>query len=129
MKTFYVWATLLTSATAHRLTSGLVEKGYSVGPLASSRRLCVEGEASVFAALKVDSGLDTVDQSLMIREVKEVLSGIGSVWHSLVVFEVGGSCTWEGSNIKLPPREEKVVEDPKEVPKTRFDLMGKDSVQ
>ncbi len=126
-KTFFAWVTILTPSAARLLTSGLVERGYEVGAAAQNRRLFWEGEASCLVALKIDDRrTGTGDNApatntILMNNIKEVLNGIGSMWHSMVI-QGEGTTLWEGSNIVLPKGPPKPAPEPPK-DKDRFDLM------
>lgn len=122
-KVFFLWATILSPSAGRLLASGLVERGYEVQALASTKVMMREGEASTLVALKASSEEETSTQATLLRQVKEIMEENTAMYHSLIVYHHGGSFTWEGSNIKLPPREEKKPEEPKVAPRTRFDVM------
>jgi hypothetical protein len=117
-KIYYVWATLLSDRAASELASGLVRKGFHVGPLAANNALTIVGVASTLCALKAET--DTVPEKLpenetsqewVIARVREVLDHSENTYLSIIVSEVGGSCTWQGSNISKkkedpPPKKE-----------------------
>jgi len=117
-KTFYIWATLLSDRAASDLTAGLVRKGFHVGPLSADNNLTIVGPVSTLCALKGETG--TVPEKLaekqtpqgwVLNQVKEVLNHSENSWLSLVVSELGGSCTWSGSNVAKkkedpPPKKE-----------------------
>jgi hypothetical protein len=121
-KTFYIWATLLSDRAASDLTAGLVRKGFHVGALAANNNLTIVGNVCALASLKAVT--DTIPEKLpeklpekdttvgwVLERVKEVLNHSENSWLSLVVSELGGSCTWSGSNVAKkkedpPPKKE-----------------------
>jgi hypothetical protein len=132
-KNFYVWATLISDRAANELVVGLVRRGFQVEPLADDNTLTNVGEVSVLCALNVIA--DHVPATLpegrgpqhwVLDRVTEVLDETKNAYYSLIIFEIGGTCTWIGSNIKLP---KKVADEPPAVkddePPTAIDKMDR----
>jgi hypothetical protein len=126
---FGVWITLLTPLSANAIMSGLVRKGYAIGPLANDDSLYEEGVASAILALRVVDGKEDEDDSFLddydagdggeaeedddgedVRPVldklqealKEVFLKTSTQYHSYVIVKEGPS-SWSGSNIKFEP--------------------------
>lgn len=118
---FGVWITLLTPLSANAIMSGLVRKGYAVGPLAIDDSLVEEGVASAILALRIvigeevddddeddESDDDENDEEVrpVLDELAEALRGVlmktSTQYHSYVIVKEGPS-SWGGSNIKFEP--------------------------
>jgi hypothetical protein len=120
MKQFTVWATLLSPQAARLFVAGLVERGYRVGPAASSRVLFWEGAISTLVAIYVGAHDDQSTCQHLWTTIKGVLDEGGEMYHSVIIKGPDGSIQWEESNIvvsKLPGAP--VKED-----KGRFELVG-----
>jgi len=119
---FNIWVTLTTEASVDLLISGLVRKGYVVGPLASDNSLFIKGDLSTLISLKLTKKLDDKDPlKIVMKDITSVLIDADRTFHSTVVAASGGSFTWRGSNIKLPQvpvktAYERLTDDVEEVP-------------
>lgn len=123
MKTYYLWATILTQAAGRVLIADLVNANCTISPAAgTSGRTFAEGEASTLLSLRIDT---TLEPEALLNRIAEFLGANGAMWHSLILHDVGGTTRWRGSNIVLPKREEKqkVAEAPPAPPATRFDAL------
>jgi hypothetical protein len=120
-KTFYMWATILSPAAGRVLASSLIERGYGVSGM--SDVMLREGEASTLIALKATSTANSSTIDRVLSDFREIMSENSAMYHSLVVYDSVGKFSWIGSNIKLPVREEKKAEIPKEETRTRFDVI------
>jgi hypothetical protein len=111
---FYVWATLVSGAGVDSFVAKLVRRGFNVEPLAESDAMTLEGDYATLAALKIvhdkvpakTGNEPTEPQAWCHKIIKEVLTEVKVSWHSLVVLNVGGTCTWSGAHyfIETPPK-------------------------
>lgn len=107
--TFYVWASLLSERAVNNFVTGMVRRGFEVGPLARSDELTQVSEVSSLCAVKAEA--DHIPEPLptdqnapqwVLAQMVSVLEATKEQWFSLVVSHVGGTCTWRGPNITLP---------------------------
>jgi len=114
-------AVLLSKGAANALISGLVQHGLTVTPGSKDGRSIWEGEASVLVVCEVSEGRDVdVKTERVVDAAKKALLGVGTMWHSIVVFSTS-YVQYVPSNIKLP--EKPVGPRPAT---TRFDMLDKD---
>lgn len=125
MANFFAWVTATTNLSADPLIAGLVREGYEVKVLADSGNLIEQGEISCLISLRICRTVTGTPGQSPQRQVLEAISGIyermGATYHSIIVQAVGGSVTWEGSNIKLPP-----TPAPAPPAKTKYDRLNEE---
>lgn len=127
MKTYYLWATLLSVSAGRVLIADLVNRGYAVKGAAESGRSHTDGEASTLYALAIEVKNEVAGATLM-TQITEHLRGNEAMWHSLVLVCPPGDIRWQASNIVLPKKEEPkpaVPADP--APASRFDRLNEPS--
>ena len=101
--TCYLWVTLLSPQTVDVLVTGLVRKGWHVGPLASSKELTCDCPLSVLVSLRVEGvevSKDEKPQQIVLKAAKEVLKNY--IYLSIISHCSDGESTWNGGNIKAP---------------------------
>ncbi len=117
---FYVWVTLVDKNGVDKLIAGLVRKGFKVEPLDKNDNLTQEGDYAVLCAMNLshDKVPDKVPDKGEVKGaaiepphwcsafVRKILRESKTSWHSVVVFHLGGSCTWSGPTYftEDPPR-------------------------
>jgi hypothetical protein len=114
MATCYLWITLVSPQPVDDLIAGLVNKGWTVGPLASDGKIGLSGTVSEFVALKVD-GVEPISpkkgakeskgstpQHVLLDATKAILKN--ALFFSIIAFALGDSFTWAGSNIPAPKK-------------------------
>lgn len=122
MANFFAWVTATTNLSADPLIAGLVRAGYEAKVLASNGNLIEQGEISCLISLHLCRVVPGErPQSQVSEAIHEVYEKIGATYHSIVVLQPGGTCSWRGSNIKLP-------EKPPEPPpvKTKYDRLNEE---
>lgn len=108
---FYLWITLLTELSVDLLVSGLVKKGFNVGPLSMDKNLCVKNYGSCMVALDLEFELKKTGSDAVIEvmgKVKDVLTESSILWLSHVISENRNvACSWNVGNIteSLPDRK------------------------
>ena len=117
MKNFYAWITLLTKEYYPPLVAALLERKFTVSPLAAGGTITWVCDGSVLVAinLSIDTTFEgdrNLDAAKVNDEVAGALKDMKAQYHSLVVFQIGGAgatCSWHGGNIKFPlkiPKEQ-----------------------
>lgn len=103
MAQFYVWVTLVSSASADTLVSGLVRKGLQVGPLASSGKLTSVGGGATLLAMDVDWSTKSDEPHYAMKKlVEEAMSESSITYHSIIAEHRGGTTTWGVGNSERP---------------------------
>ena len=127
-ETFYVWATLLSDRAADRLVAGLVRRGFQVETLSSRNEMTLVGEASALVALKIIADHRPADAAephyWVSTQTRDALDSAKDVFYSLVVYHIGGTCTWNGSNITLP-KERAPAKKPEKEPEKKTTALDK----
>lgn len=118
---FYVWVTLMSDRAANGLAVGLIRRGFQAEALAASNELTIPGEVSTICAIKLHADhlpeklpKDTGPQNWCMNHVTAVLNAGQDSYYSVIVQHLGGQCTWRGSNIQLPKKQEPEVATPVE---------------
>jgi len=105
MATCYLWATLMSPQVADVLITGLVKRGWQVGPLSADKQICFSNPASTLAVIQIEGvgrERDMEPLFVLMSATKEVLKDYN--YFSLLVYQCGKSFAWNGGNIKLPAK-------------------------
>jgi len=103
MKSYFVWVTAMVREYEDLIISGLVKKGYTVGP-ASKDHIPTSGTAgyaSFVIALKVEPSETDTDASKVHEVVCNVLKEKKLLYYSVLV-STPADCCWRAGNIQLP---------------------------
>ena len=103
MKSYYVWITAMVREYEDLIISGLVKKGWTVGP-ASKDHIPTSGSAgyaSCVVALKVEPLETETDASKVHEVVCNVLKEKKLLYYSVLV-STPADCCWRAGNIQLP---------------------------
>lgn len=108
MSIYYVWVVLLTEESADIITSGLIQKGYEVGPLSSTRSPVTKSEgtgtpASVTLALKLEPPARSYSRTNVLANLRDILSKKAVNYFFCLVSENTGTA-WDEGNIFFPEK-------------------------
>jgi hypothetical protein len=111
MQTYYCFITALMPSYQDDIISGLLGKGYMVGPAAKDSKVIApstEGGAAALIVLSVykKDGAEC-DINLVYDELIAIFHDLKIHFFSIVI-TVACEATWVGSNIRLPKKEDVV---------------------
>lgn len=122
MYIYYCWITALLPSYQDGIISGLVNRGYMVGPAAKDGKVVtsVENNPAALFALSVYRAEET-DVNKIYEDVVGVLSDMKARYYSVIISH-SYEATWVGANFSLPIKNtvvEKVTATPPPLPKTK----------
>jgi hypothetical protein len=125
---FYAWVTMLSESAVDLLLSGLVLRGYTVGPLSKSQEMFSrqEGQAAYHVAMNLErvkaegSREEDPTNQTVLRDIRRVLNDRHLLYYSVIV-SAPTSCTWDTGNIDLrdAPTKKKAKKVSKEKDKSK----------
>lgn len=106
MTNYYVWISVLTNLYECRISSSLIEKGYTIGP--ADGKSVLNGNCLAYYVQHVEKTAAQVEQ-----DVVDIIVKNNVYYHLLLVTERADQVVWRGSNIvfKTMSKDEQEIED------------------
>jgi hypothetical protein len=107
MQLYYIFITAMLESYQDQIISGMVKKGYMIGPASKDGKIAIATKyksPSVLLVLSVYRNKDYAGDKIY-ADIVLILTDIKAYYYSVIVSESADSI-WGGSNIILPDKED-----------------------